>query len=420
MGLARKRPPKMLFSLGAWVLLAGLLVLHRSQHPICAPQNSDRSADAATVAATATPLSQAEIEVLVRQPAGLFGRVQKGGMPANFSFVMAHLTDTNPEVREEGIPATMGPAIMRWFAQAYTFNRTAGQSNYGLQSPVPACHFWADHRYRILYVRNFKTAGTSITITLGQKELPMYCRAQPAGCANKCRNKQVCLENIVDQTVLRRLFAEYTVFSFVRNPWARAMSSWHHIHKYGLHPPCQDSFTKFAQLPSAYGAKCLAQRSCCKRRFGWLLEHLEPQTTCLFDERGRPAVDFLGRVEHLDADMQELVGLINSRLPEGVEPLHVGAMPRWQLALPDLKKQEDVWQHYAELYFNSTTGLQDVRSYFHADFDLLQIPSRHKVGRGGGGVAAEAAAEAAAQAAVAAAAAAAAAARRGNVQLPGL
>lgn len=94
------------------------------------------------------------------------------------------------------------------------------------------------------------------------------------------------------------------VFSFVRNPWARAMSSWHHIHKYGLHPPCQDSFTKFAQLPSAYGAKCLAQRSCCKRRFGWLLEHLEPQTTCLFDERGRPAVDFLGRVEHLDADMQ--------------------------------------------------------------------------------------------------------------------
>lgn len=24
-------------------------------------------------------------------------------------------------------------------------------------------------------VRNFKTAGTSISLTLGQKELPMYC-----------------------------------------------------------------------------------------------------------------------------------------------------------------------------------------------------------------------------------------------------
>jgi hypothetical protein len=40
---------------------------------------------------------------------------------------------------------------------------------------VPTCHIWADHRYRLLYVRNFKTAGTSISITLGQKELPMYC-----------------------------------------------------------------------------------------------------------------------------------------------------------------------------------------------------------------------------------------------------
>ena len=45
-------------------------------------------------------------------------------------------------------------------------------------------------------------------------------------------------------------------------------------------------------------------RNCCKRRFGWLLEHTEAQSTCLFDHDGAPAVDFLGRVEHLDEDMQ--------------------------------------------------------------------------------------------------------------------
>lgn len=28
-----------------------------------------------------------------------------------------------------------------------------GQSNRDLQSPVPACHFWADHKYKMLYVR---------------------------------------------------------------------------------------------------------------------------------------------------------------------------------------------------------------------------------------------------------------------------
>lgn len=55
------------------------------------------------------------------------------------------------------------------------FNKSAGQSNRLLQSPVPACHFYVDHRYRILYIRNTKTAGTSISSTLGMKENPMAC-----------------------------------------------------------------------------------------------------------------------------------------------------------------------------------------------------------------------------------------------------
>jgi hypothetical protein len=94
------------------------------------------------------------------------------------------------------------------------------------------------------------------------------------------------------------------VFSFVRNPWARALSSWHHVNKFGIHATCQEPFERWAELPSRYGAKCLGIRNCCKRRFGWLLEHTEPQTTCLFDDQGQPAVDFLGRVEKLDEDMQ--------------------------------------------------------------------------------------------------------------------
>ena len=49
------------------------------------------------------------------------------------------------------------------------------------------------------------------------------------------------------------------VFSFVRNPWARALSSWHHVHKHGMKEPCFESFEKWAQLPSRYGAKCLAE-----------------------------------------------------------------------------------------------------------------------------------------------------------------
>lgn len=180
------------------------------------------------------------------------------------------------------------------------------------------------------------------------------------------------------------------------------------------------------------------RQGCCKRRFGWLLEHIEAQTTCLFDDQGRPAVDFLGRVENLDEDMQasrrrlpaaavqcnnaspsgcrcrrlrshfvaawawgrlpgwcfhavgvagtastllpccarptpaaatllppnpsdmglqDLVALVNSRLPQGVEPLRVGRMPRWQLGVERLAgKQDELWRYYSELYRNSTTG----------------------------------------------------------------
>jgi hypothetical protein len=90
----------------------------------------------------------------------------------------------------------------------------------------------------------------------------------------------------------------------VRNPWARAISSWLHIHKLGLKPECQDPFPRFASAPSAYGAKCVGRPACCLQRFGWILEHIEPQARCLFDERGLPAVDFVGRVEHIDDDMQ--------------------------------------------------------------------------------------------------------------------
>lgn len=42
-----------------------------------------------------------------------------GPLPSR-RFVLAHLTDTDPRVKEEGIPRTHGPAIYSWFAHAFT------------------------------------------------------------------------------------------------------------------------------------------------------------------------------------------------------------------------------------------------------------------------------------------------------------
>ena len=49
-------------------------------------------------------------------------------------------------------------------------------SNVGLQSPLPPCHFYVDHTYRLLYVRSTKTAGTTISETFGMKENPVVCK----------------------------------------------------------------------------------------------------------------------------------------------------------------------------------------------------------------------------------------------------
>ncbi|PSC75274.1 cytochrome P450 [Micractinium conductrix] len=332
----------------------------------------------ATTAAAALPgPAWHEVDALLRRWPLRHGRQAKpaGAVPADLQLLLIHMTNKNAELH--GVPVGIGPVLFRWFAFAHTFNKSAGQSNHDLQSPVPPCHFYVDHRYRILYIRNTKTAGTSISSTLGMKENPKACKEDPTRCYAKCKGKQVCMEYLWDAAQIQRVINEYTVFTFVRNPWARAISSWLHIHKHGLRDQCQDPFPVFAQAPSAYGAKCLVtQGMCCMKRFGWTLEHIEPQSRCLFTAGGRPVVDFIGSVENLDEDMQTLLDIINSRRPMGTEALTAPALPRLMVAAEKVTEGTDRARQYAELYMGANnTALHDVRSYFHADFSLLQYPS---------------------------------------------
>lgn len=75
------------------------------------------------------------------------------------------------------LPCKLPPHVFTAPARpSCSYDKASGQSNRHLQSPVPPCHFYVDHKYRILYVRTTKTASTSISVTLGMKENPMACK----------------------------------------------------------------------------------------------------------------------------------------------------------------------------------------------------------------------------------------------------
>ena len=102
----RVRQPKLVACLAAWAFLATLACLHRSGSAIgnCQTRARDGAPAAAANAAAAASaagqphlqqqpgddwpelrgLSRERIEALIRAPAGLHGRVQKGGLPANY------------------------------------------------------------------------------------------------------------------------------------------------------------------------------------------------------------------------------------------------------------------------------------------------------------------------------------------------
>lgn len=83
-------------------------------------------------------------------------------------------------------------------------------------------------------------------------------------------------------------FADYFRFSFVRNPWDRAVS----FYKY-LGRPTECSFRRFAVevLPNEL--------------WNTMYWFVRPQTEFLYDE-GRLMVDFVGRFESLESDFREV------------------------------------------------------------------------------------------------------------------
>lgn len=320
-----------------------------------------------------SPVTWQEIEALIGQPSGVHGQLEKAGLPGNWRSAMQHMVNMDPRLAV-GLPSRATSNITRWMQATQRWRQgSLNGTNAQLRSPIPSCHYLVDHTNQVIFVRTTKIGGTTLANVLGITNHPVACRWSPYGCKKGCVGRPFCLTYMTDPEAVARVWQKYTVFGFVRNPWSRAISSYHFNNKRAIKRPFQGSFANFAAAPSEKGALCRSRMACCNERYGFVLEHVEAQTTsCLFTAEGLPAVDFIGRSERLDEDFGELVELLNSRRPPGLEPLNITISERLN-SLATAASEVDKRRLYAQHYVNNS-ALCDIHSYFEDDFKLLQYP----------------------------------------------
>jgi hypothetical protein len=182
---------------------------------------------------------------------------------------------------------------------------------------------------RIVFLAINKTGSSSLWTWLDQHRVPYLM--------NRYREDEARKLRIIAEVRRKRL----PCFTVVRNPWARAVSSWKwNMQEKGL-APC--SFEEFLRMPLAGMTE--------QQRF-----HTLPQWRHVADEHG--AVDYLAHVGRL-----EDIGATRDWLADTL------GLPRGE-ALPHLKQSssDDYRQHYTP----ATRAL--VAETFRRDFDLFGYP----------------------------------------------
>ncbi|PRW56277.1 hypothetical protein C2E21_5166 [Chlorella sorokiniana] len=170
------------------------------------------------------------------------------------------------------------------------------------------CQVWVNHRYRIIYLRHAKTGSSSL-----------FCYF------NGCRDNKgqaetafVPLTNVPEDEV-EDLWRSYFVVSFVRNAYTRAVSSYRMMMRnvasqsYGWDQFCAD--------PASFVDECMADPACSKKGADFVYTHIQPQAECIKADDGGWAVDFIGRMEHIDQDLSLVLEQLDQRRPKGVPPV---------------------------------------------------------------------------------------------------
>ena len=177
------------------------------------------------------------------------------------------------------------------------------------QMPIFApCQVIVSHEHKFLYVRQPKAASTAITIAI----------EKTFGEGNTFVTNT--------HSVADEIWKDYFVFTFVRNPWTRAASSFNMMNDTYLFKSivgaagdpsqCNMQFQEFARNPASIKINCMAHRCCPRVGSDWVPwfadQHVNDQSGCVFSPAGESMVDYIGTSETVVSDWIDVVRAINA------------------------------------------------------------------------------------------------------------
>lgn len=195
------------------------------------------------------------------------------------------------------------------------------------------------HKHKAIFIHVPKTAGSSMCTYLGERGFDPVKYYAPHGPNDDVTGVYV---NGTAWRIKRNLldvWDDYFKFAFVRNPWDRIVSCWKNR---------ATGYTEFGSFLKDYP---YPKRNPNLRKPQNLIWHTLPQIDHMNDEHQTNMMDFVGRFENLNEDLEKICQHINleySPLPHINKSSH---KPYWEYYTDELRLfVETIYEKEIKLY----------------------------------------------------------------------